>query len=189
VLYPGVGRGEEAVVAARLGARVTALDCAPAMLERCRRSRDAAGFGDEELRLVLGDLLTHSSPPGGYDCIAAHFVLNVFTKRDLCDALDHLIRQLAPGGRLVVADFAPPAGGWRGLGGHASYWPVSLAGWALGLAALHAVHDVEAALAPRGFALSRRVLFGPYESSTFVSSSVASPVASSFASSSASSCE
>jgi demethylmenaquinone methyltransferase/2-methoxy-6-polyprenyl-1,4-benzoquinol methylase len=185
ILYVGAGRGEEALVAARLGAQVTALDCAPEMLDRFRRKLEEAEL---TANVVLGDLFSHSAPQGGYDCIAAHFVLDLFARSDVRDALTHLRAQLRPGGRLVVADFAPPRGFVRGLLARLYYWVVDIAGWSIGLAALHPIHDFEALLAPSGWGVVRRVEFGPYESLTFVaepqrmrssSASAARPVSSS----------
>lgn len=172
VLYPGVGRGEEALVAARLGAEVTALDCAPQMLDRLRAGRDRDGL---ELEVVLGDLFSRKGPSDGYDCIAAHFVLDVFEADAVADALAIWIVQLRPGGRLEIADFAPPRGVLNGLLVGAYYGALDLAGWALGLAALHRIYDYESMLAPQGWQLLRRVSFGPYESLTFVESSGTRP--------------
>lgn len=165
MLYAGAGRGEEALLAARLGARVTALDCAPPMLDRLRRRRDAAGLPVE---LVLGDLFAHVAPGAGYDCIAGHFVLNVFSREQVEEALHHWLAQLRPGGRLFIADFAPPGAGIAGLAARAHFRVVDAVGFALGLSAWHPLHDYEAMLEPRGWRVARRVRFGPYESLTFV---------------------
>jgi demethylmenaquinone methyltransferase/2-methoxy-6-polyprenyl-1,4-benzoquinol methylase len=162
VLYVGVGRGEEALEAARRGADVTGLDCSPAMLDRFRGSLDADGLS---ARVVVGDLFAHSAPRGGYDCIAAHFVLNVFPRDVVREALGHLAAQLRPGGRIVVADFAPPSGA-LGLLARAYYRLVNLAGWSLGLAALHPIYDYGVMLEALGWKVIRRVKFGPYESLT-----------------------
>ena len=75
VLYVGVGRGDEAVEASRLGAAVTAVDCSPAMLGRLRRRLDVEGLQAE---LIQQDLFLHRAPPAGYDVVVAHFVLDLF---------------------------------------------------------------------------------------------------------------
>ena len=166
VLYVGAGRAEEALVAARLGAKVTVLDCAPEMVDRFRGARDAAGLSGEA---VVGDLFTSGAVAGDYDCIAAHFVLNVFSRAVALEALAHLTRQLGPGGRLVTADFAPPSGsGPIRLLAHAYYLPLNLAGWSMGLAAFHGIHDIEAMLETLGWQVAHRTRFGPYEALTAV---------------------
>lgn len=164
VLYAGVGRGEEALLAARLGARVTALDCAPQMLDRLRRAAETAELPVET---VLGDLFSHRAPEGGYDCIAAHFVLNVFDREQVGEALRHWIAQLRPGGRLCIADFAAAGPGLGGLAARAHFRLVNAAGFVLGLAAWHPLYDYEAMLEPLGWCVVRRVRFGAYESLTF----------------------
>ena len=152
-------------MAARLGAEVTALDCAPEMLDRLSASRQRAGV---PMEVVLGDLFSHKPSGAGYDCIAAHFVLDAFALPDVEEALDRFTAQLRPGGRLVIADFAVA----RNLAGRAwigaYYGLLELVAWSMGLAALHGVYDFEALLRPRGWGLGRRVRFGPYESLTFV---------------------
>jgi demethylmenaquinone methyltransferase/2-methoxy-6-polyprenyl-1,4-benzoquinol methylase len=154
VLYAGVGRGEEAVEAARRGARVTAVDCAPAMLRRLDRR---LATEDLTAELALADLFTTDALVGGYDHVVAHFFLNVFAPRRMREALSYLANLVAPGGRLVVADFSTDSSA-------AYYRPVNVAAWALGLAALHPVYDYVSELAPLGFRLSRRDCFGSFES-------------------------
>lgn len=159
VLYAGVGRGEEAVAAARLGARVTAIDCAPAMLERLARRLDSEHLKAD---LVEGDVLLWCAPPGGYDTVAAHFFLNLFDAQAMRDALAHLVAMVAVGGRLAIADFAPPCGGRVArLLSRAYYAPVDGAAWAAGLAALHPIYDYEVELRRHGFIVVRRQTFRP----------------------------
>ncbi len=159
MLYAGVGRGEEAVEAARRGARVTALDCAPAMLRRLDRRLAREGLGAE---LVEADLFTWEGPAEGYDHVGAHFFLNVFSPERMREALSRLTG-LVGGGRLVIADFATRASA-------AYYRPVSVAAWALGLAALHPIYDYAPELEALEFTVSRRDGFGAFESLSAVRS-------------------
>src|SRR6187399_3378698 len=57
ILELAAGTGRLAVPLAVAGHPVTAVDLDPAMLERARTRRDAAGLGDDRLRLVEADLL------------------------------------------------------------------------------------------------------------------------------------
>jgi ubiquinone/menaquinone biosynthesis C-methylase UbiE len=162
VLYAGAGRGAEALLALRQGARVTAIDCSPGMLGRFARSLAREPQQDaHRAELCLQDLFDHRGPPGGYDVVAAHFFLNVFDAAGMREALARIVSLVRPGGQLVIADFARPSGGPAARAfGHAYYGVVDLAGFALGLAALHAVHDYPAALRPLGFEIVERRAFG-----------------------------
>ena len=154
VLYAGVGRGEEAVEAARRGARVTALDCAPEMLRRLERRLASECLTAE---LVEADLFRYQPPCHGYDHVVAHFFLNVFSPERMREALSRLAGLVCAQGRLVIADFGPRAR-------PAYYRPVSVAAWLLALAALHPLYDYRLELETLGFSLSRQDVFGAFDS-------------------------
>ncbi|QDT14577.1 class I SAM-dependent methyltransferase [Alienimonas californiensis] len=107
VLYLGVGTGAEAVEACANGAAVTAVDLSPKMLARLRRRLDARGLDAE---LILGDALAHRRS-GQYDAVVAHYFFNLFEPEAMRAALRQAAALLRPGGRLIVADLAPPRGG------------------------------------------------------------------------------
>jgi len=158
VLYAGVGRGSDALEAARRGAQVTALDVSPAMLRRLRRRLAGAA---QQAELLCADLFEHR-PASCYDAVAANFVLNVFDPHEMRRALLHLVSLLRPGGKLLIADFAPPQGGRfeRALA-RAYYRPVNLAAWSLGLCALHPIYDYARPLESIGLQVLRRRGFRP----------------------------
>ncbi|MFH5803619.1 class I SAM-dependent methyltransferase [Alienimonas sp. DA493] len=106
-LYLGVGTGAEAAAACAQGAKVTAIDRSPRMLARLRRRLDRRGL---EAELILGDALAHRRT-GRYDLVAAHYFLNLFEPEPMRAALRHAASLLRPGGRLTIADLAPPRGG------------------------------------------------------------------------------
>ena len=147
------------MAAARLGARVTAVDGSSAMLRRLQTRLDAEALS---ATLYPCDLFEHRAE--GYDWVVANFVLNVFEPSQMRAALDHLVGRLGDQGRLVIADFAPPSGGVLArLLAHAYYWPVDVAAAALGLAALHPIYDYAGELDVLGMPVERRRRFGPYE--------------------------
>jgi ubiquinone/menaquinone biosynthesis C-methylase UbiE len=153
VLYPGAGRGSEALLAAQRGARVTALDASPAMLSRLGRGLERAGTRAE---LLCGDCREHQ-PLDRYDVVAANFFLNLFSPHEMRRTLARLVSMVRPGGRVMIADFAPPRGSWATrLACRAYYRPVSLAAAALGLAALHPIYDYEVEFEALGLSLLRR---------------------------------
>ena len=58
VLYAGVGRGKDALLAARWGAHVTAIDLAPQMLSRLSKQLTSEGLESE---LIRGDVSSHKA--------------------------------------------------------------------------------------------------------------------------------
>jgi SAM-dependent methyltransferase len=147
VLYAGSGRVEEAVLAARRGLKVTALDLSPAMLRKLGEGLRREGL-DADLRC---ESLFDHSPGTPYDAVAAHYVLDLWRPRAMERALGHLAGMVAPDGLLSIADFAPLEAGRRGFVAALHFWPVALAARVLGLAELHAPHDYVRALADRDF--------------------------------------
>jgi len=148
VLYVGVGRGADALAAARAGAQVTAVDLSEPMLRRLRSAAIREGL---YLELIEGDV---SQLPclGDYDVVVANYFLNMFAESDAQSMLDVLLGQVRPGGRLCLADFAPAAGlGLRRVMTTAYYRLVNGVGWLLGICALHEIPDLPRWLSGRGF--------------------------------------
>lgn len=153
VLYVGVGAGEDALLAARRGVDVTCLDLSRPMLRRVAKRLDNAGLKAE---LVHDDILDHTiSAP--YDAVVANFVLNVFSEETLVVVMRHLASLLAPGGRLLIADFTPPGRNpARRLLYAAYYRPINWLAWALRLCALHPIYDYSDYLDVTGLRLIAR---------------------------------
>lgn len=156
VLYVGIGTGEDALMAAQRGARVTGIDLSAAMLRRAGRRFERAGLDAE---LIRADFFEHASGQR-YDVVALNFFLSVLDSDEMERALIRAIDLLALDGRIFLADFAAlPAGPLGRLWSALYYWPVDLAGALLGLAAVHAPHDCEPVLARLGFAVDGRARF------------------------------
>lgn len=140
VLFAGAGRGRDAVAAARRGAAVTAVDLSPAMLARLDDALASEGLRAE---LVEGDAVAHRAA-APYDTVFAHYFLNLFEQDRALEAFKTLFELVRPGGRLVLADFAPGEGGRAGRWLTAAYYrPVNWIAWALGFCALHPILDYE----------------------------------------------
>jgi ubiquinone/menaquinone biosynthesis C-methylase UbiE len=138
VLYPGVGSGEEAIGAARVGAAVTAVDVSRAMSGRFRAALDREKIDAE---LIEGDVSTYHPGPV-YDVVVANYFLNLFDAQRARAMLVILGRSIRPGGLLVISDFARPQGGTLGrFVSELYYRPVNWIAWALGLCALHPILD------------------------------------------------
>lgn len=100
VLDAGCGPGQWAVAFAQAGARVTAIDLAPAMLAHAARRAQAAGV---TLDLREGDILDGIAPDpdAAYDVVHCRCVLQFAP--DLAAVLHALRRVLTPGGKLLTA--------------------------------------------------------------------------------------
>jgi tRNA (cmo5U34)-methyltransferase len=102
ILELGIGTGETTrrVLARHPGARLTAIDSSPEMLERARSS-----YADADLRLSQ---LEDPLPEGPFDLVfsalAVHH-LDGAGKRDLFRRVAEIVR---PGGRFVLADVVVP---------------------------------------------------------------------------------
>ncbi len=161
VLFAGVGRGSDALLALRRGAKVTAVDLSPAMLDRFAHRLARAGL---EAELLRGDVADHR-PDRPYDVVVANYFLNLFDEARAGEMLRRLSQLVRPGGTLLLADFARPLGGsFARAITNAYYRPVNWIAWALGFCARHPILDYPQLLEPMGFRIrsERRfpVLFG-----------------------------
>jgi SAM-dependent methyltransferase len=98
VLDAGCGTGQWAVGFARFGCTVTAIDLAPAMLERARARAAEAGVA---ITFREGDLGALEEPDGSVEAVHCRCVLQF--SPDPAGVLREFARVLAPGGRLYAA--------------------------------------------------------------------------------------
>jgi len=156
VLYAGVGRGREAISAARAGARVTAVDVSLAMLERLDRDARREGV---QLELIQGDVTTAVSTRG-FDWVVGHYFLNLYDLQSSRFVLGRLVERLNPKGRLCIADFSPPGPGlWqRGLT-RAYYAPLNAVASFFGLCDRHPIPDYRPWLDESGLRLVETARF------------------------------
>jgi ArsR family transcriptional regulator len=103
VLDVGTGTGRMVQLLAPRAERTVGLDSSHSMLSVARANLQRAGVADWELR--QGDV--HSPPlePASFDLVVIHQVLHYLD--DPARALGEAARLVAPGGRLLVVDFAP----------------------------------------------------------------------------------
>jgi ubiquinone/menaquinone biosynthesis C-methylase UbiE len=106
VLYAGVGGGDDALEAARIGARVVVADSSPAMLGLLQDKCRAAGLEIESHCVDIREF----ADGDGFDAVAANFFLNVFGPAEMPRVLARLSSLVRPGGKVFIADFAPPDG-------------------------------------------------------------------------------
>lgn len=155
VLYLGTGAGREVALSTARGAEVTCLEPCEAM---ARRLRDRLSPWADRVT-IIGSPLAQATDGGGFDLVCGHFFFNLFDARAMPQALAMAASHVRPGGQLVIADFAlpRPATFTRRLLHNAYYRPVNLAGWALGICALHPIYDYGPDIVELGFALEDRV--------------------------------
>jgi ubiquinone/menaquinone biosynthesis C-methylase UbiE len=138
VLYPGVGTGEDALLAARAGATVTCVDPAEKMLQRAQRRIEAEGLAAE---FVCADV-TAMEANASYDAVAANYFFTLFDDERMVEVMDHLVEMLKPGGRLMIADFTPQRGtGWRRALQTSHRVFANWLYWAIGLAHLGPIRE------------------------------------------------
>lgn len=104
LLDVAAGSGAVSLAAARLGARVTAVDISPVMIERLERRAREEGL-ELDARVMDGHALDLES--GRFDVAASEFGVMLFP--DLPRGLRELARVTKPGGRVVVVAFGSPA--------------------------------------------------------------------------------
>jgi SAM-dependent methyltransferase len=102
VLDVGCGVGTTAIqIARRFGARVTAVDIAPLMLERAR-ANVASARADDLVDVRAGDILALDFPDGSFDRVVAEAV-TMFVDRSR--AARELVRVCQPGGLVLTTEF------------------------------------------------------------------------------------
>lgn len=119
------------------GGRAYGLDASHAMLSVARANLERAGIARVELR--QGDIYAPPFARGGFDLVIIHQVLHYLD--DPGRAVAQAARLVGPGGRLLIADFAPHAHEFlRGESGHRrlGFSREQMTGWLL-----------DAGLAPR----------------------------------------
>lgn len=100
LLDAGCGAGLLSLLASLRGARVTALDASPGLLEVVRERLPGAD-------VLQGDLQALPCEDASFDAAVA--VNSLFYAQDMARAMQELVRVVRPGGRVVVTAWGPPA--------------------------------------------------------------------------------
>lgn len=101
----GSGTGRMLQLLAPDAARAVGVDASHAMLSVARANLESAGLRRVELR--QGDIYAPPVERGGFDLVVIHQVLHFLD--DPARAIREACAALAPGGRLLIVDFAPHA--------------------------------------------------------------------------------
>ncbi len=103
LLDAGAGAGGAALMAARLGARVTAVDASPAMAARIAARAAGAGLA---VTAAVADGMALDLPDAGFDRALSSFGVVLFP--DPARGMAELHRILRPGGRVAVVTWTQP---------------------------------------------------------------------------------
>lgn len=98
------GSGALSLPAARLGARVTAVDLSPVMIDRFRARAREEGLTDVVARVMDGHALDFED--GSFDVVGSQFGVMLFP--DLPRALREMVRVTRPGGRVLMVVYGAP---------------------------------------------------------------------------------
>ena len=135
----GTGTGRMLGLLAPRAGRATGLDSSHAMLSVARANLERQGLSRIDLR--QGDIHAPPFGRGSFDLVVVHQVLHYLD--DPARALREAVRLVAPGGRLLVVDFAPhslehlrESQAHRRLG----FAPDQVAGWLVEAGLSHVVH-------------------------------------------------
>ena len=102
VLDLGTGTGQILKLVAPRAERAVGVDASHAMLSVARANMQAAGLSKVDLR--QGDVYALSLPRGSFELVVLHQVLHYL--EDPQRAVTEAARMVAPGGRLLIVDFA-----------------------------------------------------------------------------------
>lgn len=102
VLDVACGTGVVAVTAARLGARVSGLDLAPALIEEAKRNAALLGA---DIAFTTGDAEALPYPDGHFDVVLSQFG-HMFAPRPEI-TIAEMLRVLKPGGRIAFSTWPP----------------------------------------------------------------------------------
>ncbi len=108
VLDIGCGTGVVAITAARRGAKVSALDLTPALLERARKN---ASIANVDVAFIEGDAEALPYPDGSFDVVLSQFG-HIFAPRPAV-AVREMLRVLKVGGRVAFSTWPPELFGGR----------------------------------------------------------------------------
>lgn len=108
ILEIAVGTGRAAIPLAQAGHRVVGVDYAQDMLRIARRKRDSVGLGEQELKLISGDVLRlNLRQRFDWVCIFFNTFLAFTTIEQQDRVLQNCVRHLKPRGRFWIDIFQP----------------------------------------------------------------------------------
>ena len=161
VLELGCGTGTLTALLLARGARVTALDQNPAMLEQARAHLAIASLeGADLLERTASEI--DGLPRGCFDAVVASLSLSEMSRGERAFLLREAGLRLRPGGRLVIGDEVRPEQVWQRTLHSVLRGPQALLGWLLAGSISRPIPDLAGELGEAGFRVceERRWLLG-----------------------------
>ncbi len=146
----GTGAVTEALVAR--GARVTAIDQNPEMLERARARLASALAGAVNFAEKTGSEID-AFPDASFDAVAASLSFSEMSRRERSFILKQAMRLLRPGGILAVADEVVPRARAKRLMHAILRAPQALFGWLIVGSVSHPIDDLTGEIVAASFRL------------------------------------
>ena len=152
VLDIGCGTGALAVMLARRGARVTAVDIAAPMLAQAARRVREEELGDRiELREMGAVELDTVFSDASLDCVISTLVFSEMSDDEIEYTLAECRRVLRPGGQLMIADEVMPGSALGRIGTFLLRLPFAILAFVLTQNTTRRVARLEARIAAAGF--------------------------------------
>jgi ubiquinone/menaquinone biosynthesis C-methylase UbiE len=153
ILEIGCGSGAVTSLLLAGGARVTALDQSPTMLEQARKriGRTASSTGGAVTWLERTASEIDTFPAGSFDAIVASLSLSEMASEERAFVLARARTRLRPGGILVIADEVRPRSRWQRWLAAAMRLPQAMLGWLLAGSVSQPLADLSAELEAAGF--------------------------------------
>jgi demethylmenaquinone methyltransferase/2-methoxy-6-polyprenyl-1,4-benzoquinol methylase len=161
VLEIGCGTGAVTALLVERGARVTALDQNPEMLEQARRRLPSSAAGKADL-LECTAAEIDGLPEASFDAVVASLSLSEMSPGERSFVLREASLRLKPAGSLIVGDEVRPEGAWQRIVHTLLRAPQALLGWLLAGSISRPIPDLAGELREAGFRIrgERRWLLG-----------------------------
>lgn len=141
VLYLGAGAGEDAVMAAKHGAKVTCIDISQGMLDQVQKGLDKDNVTAELICVNAYDF----DRIGHYDVVAANYFLNVFRRNEMAKMMNHTAKFVRDGGKYLIADVSRSRGNPLSQAFNIVYLKMAMISfWMMGMVPLHENYDYPA---------------------------------------------
>ena len=170
VLYVGVGSGEDATLAAQITKNITCIDISEKMLNNTKNSFQKAEVTGE---FINKNILEHNLKEH-YDIVTVNYFLNLFKEPLMKKVFKHIVSLVKPGGKILIADYAPPQGNSFLKFFHIiNFWFAIVFFWLLNLTPLHPIFDYTTYFDELGLELKEVKYFrifkvGPYSYQSIV---------------------